>query len=77
LKLAIGLNFEIIYPSLLRVGEQLRSVIYAAVNNDNLEIGINRNIVMALVFNRGYTVMVVALPHSLINRNEKGYCSYS
>jgi len=32
---------------------------------------------MALVFNRGYTVMVVALPHSLINRNEKGYCSYS
>jgi len=54
---------------LLRVGEQLRVVIYAAVNNDNLEIGINRNIVMALVFNCGYAVMVVALPHSLINRN--------
>jgi len=33
LKLAIGLNFEIIYPSLLRIGEQLLAVIYAAGDN--------------------------------------------
>jgi len=37
--------------------------------HDNLEIGINRNIVIALVLSGGYTVMVVAFHHSLINRN--------
>ena len=40
--------------------------------HDNLEIGINRNINISLVFNRGYTVMAVAFYHSIINKTEKG-----
>ena len=73
MKLAISLNFKKIYPSLLRVGEQLWAVIYAGtMPHDDLEIGINRNIVMALVFSFCYPVMAVAFHHSIINKNEKG-----